>query len=280
MRVPGEAAEQARLARHHHLRDAAAAASSATRTFSAIPPAIVPSCDAGARASPRRATRPFARPPARRPRPRGTRGARARTARARPSAASSALTLTATPSGPLRHRRDHGQRGRPPTARPAAPGPPPPGAPTRPRPGSQPRADAGRASRPERPTAGRPAAVRPAASALLTAPERTISTTSIAAGEVSRRPLHEARLDAQRAAACARRGGHRRAPPATRAARRRSSLGQRRDQLGILERRPAELVDADAGRSCRDSRATGSARVLGPAQREVQVLDRPARPRP
>src|SRR5688500_15866486 len=60
------------------------------------------------------------------------------------------------------------------------------GTPTRPMPGTG-RACSSAASRPETPTAGRPAAVSPAASDLLTTPDNTISTTSIAAGDVDRR---------------------------------------------------------------------------------------------
>ena len=123
---------------------------------------------------------------ARRRRRRDRRASCAPTARAMPSAASSAFTLTLSPSAPFATGDTTGRK--PPfhSARIGATSTRS-GTPTRPRFGSS-RARTRPPSRPDRPTAGTPAAVRPAASALLTRPDRTISTTSIASGEVSRRP--------------------------------------------------------------------------------------------
>jgi hypothetical protein len=103
-----------------------------------------------------------------------------------PSAASSALTFTASPSGPFATGETTGRKPAFQSARSGAASTRS-GVPTRPRSGAS-RAVSSPPSRPEIPIAGTPAAVSPAASALFDVPERTISTTLIASGDVSRRP--------------------------------------------------------------------------------------------
>ena len=164
----------------------AATACSAVSTFMAMPPEIAPSATwRRTSAAPSDAT---VVPPRRTPSTseRYT-SAEARSATASARAASSALTLRAPPSAALRDGRDDrhearrpgrledahvhrfraSRRGRAPAARARAAG-----------------RRRGRRGR----RAGSPAAVSPAARPLLTTPESTISTTSIASGEVSRRP--------------------------------------------------------------------------------------------
>ena len=132
--------------------------------------------------------------------------------------------------------------------------------------------------------AGTPAAVRPAASSLLAVPESTISTTAIASGDVSRRP--SMKRDSMCSAFSNRSTA--RPPPCTRTtgpSPRRTSVGERADEAGVLERRAADLVDTHAhwalplrsGSPPSGLEGRDEAVRLRPAHREVQVLDRLSR---
>ena len=181
-------------------------------------------------------------------------------------AASSAFTLSAPPSAPCGHGRDHrhqAARPRPPPGRAASTAS---GEPTRPRP-SWTRARMRPASRPDRPTAARPAALRPAASALVDG-----------AGEHHLDHLH--RLRRRRAPAVRRSAipGHAPAAPARRGGRRRGR-GARVLAPGAPPR-PGRAAGRDPprrgrracrrrSRSCADAEET---RLFGKAEGEVHVL--------
>ena len=225
MRVPGKPPRQARLARHHDLRDArpraASSADSHLERHAARDGAVASMSRRGLGRAERR---PRARRPrARRPRRRGRRGCARPAPRARASAASSALTLSDSPAGPLRHRRDDGHAGPLPTARSTAGVHGLRGAahPAQARP--QAARVSSRASRPEMPTAGRPGRGEAGGQRLVHDARRGPSPRPPWPRARSRagRPRTATRCPAR--AACARRGGRRRGRRTRAAARRRAA---------------------------------------------------------
>jgi hypothetical protein len=162
------------------------AASRAMRTFMAMPPWIEPSFDARLdEPLPFRSLTGLAIEDSRRPRRRGRPACRLRWRRAIHCAASSALTLTGVRiRRSARHRRDHGEELRRSTGPRGSRGPPPRAFPRGRGLRNEGRADQVRRRGRRFPPRGTPACVRPEARALFVEPLRTISTTSMAAGEV------------------------------------------------------------------------------------------------